>query len=184
MWVHFSTNGDAGQGGIPIKYHRTLPTFYWKPRSSGVTAKVQKPSRDINGVHMIHLNRVSQRKLGACRFMSAISDTPSQKRTFARTTYAFHGLFHTSLHRSKLSTLRPRQNEQHFTDDIFKRIFFNENVRISIKISLKFVPKGPINNIPALVQIMAWRRTGDKPLSEPMMTQFNDAYMRHPASMC
>ena len=36
-------------------------------------------------------------------------------------------------------------------DDIFKRIFFNENVWILIKISLKFVPKGPINNIPALV---------------------------------
>ena len=44
-----------------------------------------------------------------------------------------------------------------------------KNVRISIEISLKFVPKGPINNIPALVQIMAWRRSGDKPLSEPMM---------------
>ena len=42
-------------------------------------------------------------------------------------------------------------------------------MRISIKISLKFIPKGPINNIPALVQIMAWRRPGDKPLSEPMM---------------
>ena len=38
-----------------------------------------------------------------------------------------------------------------------------------IKISLKFVPKGPINNIPASVQIMAWHRPGDKPLSEPMM---------------
>ena len=38
-----------------------------------------------------------------------------------------------------------------------------------VKISLKFVPKGRINNIPALVQIMAWRRPGDKPLSEPMM---------------
>ena len=52
--------------------------------------------------------------------------------------------------------------------DIFKCIFMNENVWISIKISMKFVPKGPINNIPALVQIMAWRRTGDKPLSEIM----------------
>ena len=48
-------------------------------------------------------------------------------------------------------------------DDIFKCIFLNENVWISIKISLKFVPKGLINNIPALVQIMAWRRVGDKP---------------------
>ena len=53
--------------------------------------------------------------------------------------------------------------------DTFKHIFLNENVRISIKISLKFVPKGPINNNPALVQIMAWRRSGDKPLSEPMI---------------
>ena len=78
--------------------------------------------------------------------------------------------------------LRPGQNGRHFADDIFKCIFLNENVWIPIKISLKFVPKGPINNIPALVQMMAWRRTGDKPLSEPMMTQFNDAYMRHSAS--
>ena len=48
-------------------------------------------------------------------------------------------------------------------------IFLNENVRISIEISLKFVPEGPINNISALVQIMAWRRWGNKPLSKPMM---------------
>ena len=67
------------------------------------------------------------------------------------------------------NTLRLRQNGCLFTDDIFKRIFFNENVWISITISLKFVPKVWINNIPALVQIMAWRRPGDKPLSEPMM---------------
>ena len=56
-----------------------------------------------------------------------------------------------------------------FADDIFKCILLNENVWISIKVSLKFVAKVRINNIPALVQIMAWRRTGDKPLSEPMM---------------
>ena len=68
-----------------------------------------------------------------------------------------------------INTLRPRQNGRHFADDTFKRIFMNENVRISINISLKFVPKGLINNIPTLVQIMAWRRPGDKPLSEPMM---------------
>ena len=67
------------------------------------------------------------------------------------------------------NTLRPRQQGRHFTDDTFKSIFLNENVIIVIKIALKFVPKGPINNIPALVQIMAWRRPGDKPLSEAMM---------------
>ena len=70
---------------------------------------------------------------------------------------------------SFLNTLRPRQNGRHFADDIFKCIFLNENIWIPIKISVKFVPKGPINNIPALVQIMAWRRPGDKPLSELMM---------------
>ena len=68
-----------------------------------------------------------------------------------------------------LTTLRPRQNGRHFPDDIFKCIFLNENEWISIKISLKFVPKGRINNIPSLVQIMAWRRPGDKPLSEAMV---------------
>ena len=69
----------------------------------------------------------------------------------------------------RVNTLRPRQNGRHFADDILKCIFFNENVWILIEISLKFVPKGPIDNIPALVQTMAWRRPGDKPLSEPMV---------------
>ena len=56
-----------------------------------------------------------------------------------------------------------------FADDIFKCIFLNENCYTSIQISLKFIPKAPGENIPALVQIMAWRRPGDKPLSTPMM---------------
>ena len=51
----------------------------------------------------------------------------------------------------------------------FKSIFLNENIWILIKISLTFVPKGLIHNIPTLVQIMAWSRPGDKPLSEPVM---------------
>ena len=62
------------------------------------------------------------------------------------------------------NTLRLRQSGQHFTYNIFKCIFFNENVWIPITISLKFVPRGPITNITALVQIMAWRCPGDKPL--------------------
>ena len=65
--------------------------------------------------------------------------------------------------------LRTRQNDRHFPDNNFKWIFLNQNIWISINISLKFVPRCQINNIPALVQIMAWRRPGDKPLSEPMM---------------
>ena len=55
----------------------------------------------------------------------------------------------------------------------------NEKFCFLIQISLKFVPKGPINKILALVQIRAWRLQGDKPLSEPMLTQFTDAYMLH-----
>ena len=66
---------------------------------------------------------------------------------------------------SHINPLRPRQNGRHFADDILS----NENAWIPITISLKFVPKGPIDNIPALVQIMAWRRSGDKPLSESLM---------------
>ena len=64
------------------------------------------------------------------------------------------------------SSLRLRHD---FPHDIFKRIFLNENIRISMKISMKFIPEGPINNIPSLVQIMAWHRTGNKPLFEAMM---------------
>ena len=79
-------------------------------------------------------------------------------------------------------SLRRKQNRRHFADDVFKCNILNENVWIPIEISLKFVPKGPINNIPALVQIMAWRRLGDKPLSKTVLF-FTDAYMRHSASM-
>ena len=68
-----------------------------------------------------------------------------------------------------VNTLRPRQNGRYFVDDTFKRICFNENVRISINISLKFVPKVPINNIPALVQIMTGRRPGDPDDNDMMM---------------
>ena len=56
-------------------------------------------------------------------------------------------------------------------------------LRGRLQISLKFVPYGQINNNPALVQIMAWRRLGDKLFSEPIMALFTDAYMRHSASM-
>ena len=86
------------------------------------------------------------------------------------------------------NTLRPRQNGCYFADDICKCLFLNENVWIAVKISLFLgfvlypwisenlnsaysihIPKVQINNIPALVQIMAWRWPGDKLLSELMM---------------
>ena len=64
-------------------------------------------------------------------------------------------------------------------DDIFKCIFLNENDRIPNQISLKFIPSNPIDNKPVLVQVMAWRQIGDKPLPELMVTQFIDAYIQH-----
>ena len=85
------------------------------------------------------------------------------------------------LSNTPVSTLRSRHNGHNFTHDIFRFIFLNENIWISIKDV--YVLRGPIDNKPALVQEMAWHRTSDKPLSEPMMTQFSDAYMRHSASM-
>ena len=78
---------------------------------------------------------------------------------------------------NEFNTLRLRQNGRLLADDTFKRIFLNENDRIFIKISLKFVTRGPIDNIPTLVQIMAWRWPGDNPLSEPMM-------VRSPTHIC
>ena len=73
-----------------------------------------------------------------------------------------------------INTLRPSQ---------IAVIVLKENVWISIRLSLKFVPWVSINSKQALVQIRGWRLIGDKPLSEPMMAYFIDAYMRHSASM-
>ena len=70
-----------------------------------------------------------------------------------------------------LNTLRMRQDGCHFVDDIFKCIFVNENIWISLKISLRSVPKIWINNILALVKIMPWRWPGNKPSFEPMMVR-------------
>ena len=70
-----------------------------------------------------------------------------------------------------LNTLRPTQGGHNFPDNIFKCNFLNESVWILINISLNFVPEGQINNITALVQIMAWGQPGDKPLSEPVMVR-------------
>ena len=79
-----------------------------------------------------------------------------------------------------VNTLRPRQDGRRFPDDIFKYIFLNEILWISIKISLKFVPRGPINNVgsdnglaPARRQAIIWSNNGS----------FTDAYMRHSGSM-
>ena len=79
----------------------------------------------------------------------------------------------------KLNSYPPGQSVRHFANNIFKCIFLNENVRIFIQFSLTFVPKGHVNNKSAFVLVMACRLFGNKPLPEPMMSQFINAYMRH-----
>ena len=75
-----------------------------------------------------------------------------------------------------------RDNVAAISQTTFSNAFFNENIWISLKILLKFAR---INNISALVQIMAWCRSIDKLLLSPMMNdcQFIDSCMRHSASM-
>ena len=101
-------------------------------------------------------------------------------------------LFHTAvflclskimgLIRVYINTLRPRQRGLRFPVDIFIAIFVYKDYCGLNNILLKFVPKDPMNNIPALVHIMAWRRSGDMPSSEPMMAKCDDTYLRNPAS--
>ena len=69
---------------------------------------------------------------------------------------------HTAWHNGA-TTIRPP-----FRRRYFQHIFLTENVWISLNLTEIF-PKGGIINIPALVQIMAWHRPGDKQLPEPIM---------------
>ena len=71
----------------------------------------------------------------------------------------------------------PGQNGCRFPDDRFKWIVMDGNFCTLIRIPLKFVPKGPVDSKSALVHVMAWCRTGDEPLHEPMLTKFTDAYI-------
>ena len=71
----------------------------------------------------------------------------------------------------------PGQNGRLFADDIFRCIYTNEKFCILVKISLNLVRKGPNDNNPALVQVMAWHRIGNKPLSEPMLAWITSTYI-------
>ena len=66
----------------------------------------------------------------------------------------------------------PGQNGRYFANGILRSICVKEKFYILIKISLKFVPKGPVYNNPALAQIMAWHQISDKPLCKLMLTRF------------
>ena len=135
----------------------------------------------MKGFHCIHMNEYTC--ISKCIWYSiswfqimatllhSISKSPLiSSGTWDDIDFGFWGKIHLP-HLTFANTLGPSQHRRRFADDIFKCIFFNENCCILIKISLKFVRKDPIDNNPALVQIMAWRRLGDKPFSEPMMVR-------------
>ena len=101
-----------------------------------------------------------------------------EDKTVVRPYYLFNGnAIMVRCHPYSLAP--PGQNGLHFGRRHFKCILLDKNDRIPIPISLKFVPRSLIDNKPALVKVMAWRRTGDKPLPEPMLTQFIDAFLWH-----
>ena len=73
-------------------------------------------------------------------------------------------------------------------DDIVQKsfaifFFLNKKFPILNEVSMKCIPESPVNKKSALVQVMAWLRTGDKPLPEPMMTKFHDDMWPHSDTM-
>ena len=128
----------------------------------GITLDISLPRKYSWGICHRSDKRVMCLEEEECRLVI----TQSRKKKSPETIHSSTTIKYKLL---SLNTLRSRQNGRHFVDDIFRCIFLNENILILIKISLKFVPKDPVNNIPAWVQIMAWRRPGGKPLFEPMM---------------
>ena len=103
-----------------------------------------------------------------CTLHAQRKDLPLSYATYKMGELLAIGLvFLTHLTLDKMATI--------VADDNFKCIFLNENNKIPIRFSLKFF-WSPIDNKPALVQVTAWRRTGDKPLPEPILTQYTDIY--------
>ena len=100
-------------------------------------------------------------------FRNKVLNFPFKKRLLKMSAAKFQlfcfGLNVSSMHSQYLS----RDKMDVISQTTFSNAF--SSMKIVIKFSLKFVPKGPIYNIPALVQIMAWRHPGAKPLSEPMV---------------
>ena len=112
-----------------------------------------------------------------------VTETPTCLEVSEHTTL---GLLDLGAIFNTLSMLRPSQNSRHFPDYIFKCIDLNENVWISLKFGgwgwggvvvgwgggcpINIGSWGGVGGVQlTLVQIMVWRRPGDKPLAEPMM---------------
>ena len=160
-------------------------SFLWAPKpvtkQSLVHRKIQKmfPLLWYYGTifHRHHCWFLWSRQVNMFQFsLKSVLLTPIDKKQGIaqsmawRKTTAFCCIKYCVSHRRSFdSFLTHWRNGHNFADDPFKRILLNETFRSAFKISLTFAPKGPVNNIEAFVQIMAWCRPGDKPLSEPMI---------------
>ena len=70
--------------------------------------------------------------------------------------------------------MKPRQYGIHFEDVIFKCKLLQDAMAYWVNLHYNM---SPINNIPEIIQIMAWRQRGDMPLFEPMVVYSSDAYI-------
>ena len=119
----------------------------------------------------------------AQRMMSTLlSERPDRATTVSHAPAALYGLQgkHGKTVGIYVNILRPRQNNCHFAGDIFNFIFVNKNVWISINTSRKFVPSGQIDNISALVQIMAWRRVATSHIGFRLLFYDNSTHVQDP----
>ena len=169
---------NCQQFNIGLKWHqvtRLLPQIAWDMfdivlRPCSITSCIIHVHIQMLETNcflcIVYLNIIFKLYVKLLCIFHKVSVIPSWRRTNPKIKIAYNYIPRcVSLH-----TLRPR-NCRHFADSSFKCIFLNENAWISFKISLKFIPKFRIYNIPALVQIMAWRWPGDKPLSESMLVR-------------
>ena len=131
-----------------LNYKTSIIKLVWDLRSMNVFATFENYPRKIENCGNESID-------GACLAPGQLYSCPSTDKTISK-YMAKQKTWVDYEHK----TLRVRQHGRHFPDDIYRCIFLSENIWISIQISLKFVPKGPINNIPSLVQMMAWRPTG------------------------
>ena len=165
-----------------------MVSFLWSTVRSGICL-IAKISQSLKAMRFITLDCLLENTdcvtMGLQHILLINEITTSHGRVFFGSSYiillihhVWYGTIYIAIVSLKaknmygivINTLRLRQNDWHFTEDIFKHIFWTENVCwIPMIIALNFVLKVPINNSPALDQIMAWCRPGDKPLSEPKM---------------
>ena len=90
-------------------------------------------------------------------------------------TYAVQVSVYCELTWISVNTLRLLENGEHVVNNIFKCIFFNVDYDNSMEILLQFVPRGPINNMSALVKVIVRCQIGVEQFPEPMTTMIHNA---------